>query len=87
MKLFLNNHNCNKEWSGPRQVGESKRLKKNLADSQQERYQVHAENKQQLDALYAKYVVSEHIRGSAKMRRKGDKNLDDAGVKEWLSKY
>ena len=58
-----------------------------LADSQQERYQVHTENKQQLDALYAKYVVSEHIRGSAEMRKKGDKNLDDAGVKEWLAKY
>ena len=48
---------------------------------------MHTENKQQLDALYAKYVLSEHIRGSAEMRKKGDKNLDDAGVKEWLSKY
>ena len=63
------------------------RTQGHLMDSQQERYQVQTENKQQLDALYAKYVVSEHIRGSAEMRKKGDKNLDDAGVKEWLAKY
>ena len=34
----------------------SQRTQGHLADSQQERYQVHTENKQQLDALYAKYV-------------------------------
>ena len=75
-------HNCTIEiHKGPivPAMHMSMRAQGYLSEGQQKRYETHTKNKAELDVLYSRYVVTEHIRGSTDMRKNGDKNLDNAG--------